>query len=72
MEIYLQNIKWVFHGISFCCQVYDISFLEEAHVCNQCGHVPLKFDLVFITPWVTSKQVPYTDENISSVAQMGL
>jgi hypothetical protein len=72
MEISLQYLKWVFHGISFRCLVYEISLFEATHVCNQGGHTPFKFGLVFLTPWATSEQVPYTDGNISSVAQMGL
>lgn len=70
LEISLQYIKWVFHGISFCCLVYEISLFEAAHVCNQCSCTPFKFNLIFITPWATSEQVSHSDGNISLVAQM--
>jgi hypothetical protein len=72
MEISLQDLKCVFHRISFRRLDYEISLFEAAHVCNQRGHTPFKFGLVFLTPWTTSEQVPYIDGNISSVVQMGL
>jgi hypothetical protein len=72
LEIYFQYLKWVFRVISFRCLVDEIYCFEATHVCNQRGRAPFNFGIVFLTPWATAEQVPYTDGNISSVAQMGL
>jgi hypothetical protein len=72
MEISLQYLKWVFHGISFCCLVYEISLFEATHVCNQRGPHALQIQASFSHSMGHLRTSSIYDGNISSVAQMGL
>ena len=72
MEISLQDLKWVFQGISFRCLVYEISLFEATHVCNQRGHAPFNFSLVFLIPKDTLENLCYINEKVSLSTQMDI
>lgn len=57
-ERYFLQLKWVFHGISFCFLVCEICLFEVTHVCTQCGRTYKHFKQVLQTPYNVSEALP--------------